>query len=149
MRLHALALLGLWLAGLAVCGVWLFVGQQTSVMEAGAWVVIALAASGFAAVRDWTTSLSGTLLWNGKSWAWARAGQTGVNGDVAVCMDLQRMMLLKFTGESGRVIWLWVRPAVQGAQWLALRRALFSRRGGAGFDGSGRAGPRELDPSIR
>ena len=110
---------------------------------------IALAASGFAALRDWTTALPGALLWNGKSWAWVASGQVGVVGDVAVCMDLQRMMLLRFTGVSGGVHWFWVAPAGYGAQWRALRRALFNRQATAAPVDPGRAGSPESGSAAR
>jgi hypothetical protein len=124
LRVHAVVLVGLWLAGVMVCAAWWFTGGVGGQLLACAWVVVL--ASGVVSARSWSRAVPGSLVWDGKTWAWLAQGQSAVHGDVAVCVDFQRVMLLRFAGASGGVWWLWVAPGEHAVQWRALRRALFA-----------------------
>ena len=69
---------------------------------------------------------SGTLTWNGNTWTWSTDGQAPCTGDLAIALDVQRLMVLRFDGAAQGVRWLWVGHAGSDAPWRAFRRALVS-----------------------
>jgi hypothetical protein len=80
----------------------------------------ALGAALAAGIVAWHRHAGGELVWDGAHWSWqGRAGQ------VAVALDLDTWMLLRFDGEGVR---RWValeRRRVTGP-WAALRAALYA-----------------------
>ncbi len=147
LRVHACVLSMLWLAGLIACGAWWLTGGQNVTQHVWVWVVVLACA--VVATRDWRATVPGTLVWDGKGWAWLPEGQGAIDGTVAVSIDFQRLMLVRFAGASGGVRWLWVEPGVDMVQWRALRRALFCGQASAALQAPAPGGAQLADPASR
>lgn len=73
----------------------------------------------------------GLLHWDGASW-WFAGGGNSQEVAPAVVLDLQRVLLLRIDAAAPapadpRVRWCWMEAGPDRPQWLALRRALYSR----------------------
>ena len=112
-------LLGAWLAGAAAMGMWTAESAGPDWRHAAGWAMLAVV--GFSALQQWRSSISGDLTWDGSAWRWQQQA-----GTVAVHLDLQRVLLLRWQGESGGC-WLCLERNTAPAQWNALRRAVYSR----------------------
>lgn len=76
---------------------------------------------------SWLRSPGGDLCWDGSDWRWLSAGRS-TPGLVVAHLDFQLFLLLSLQPERGARIWLWLEPGSDAPAWLALRRAVFSRR---------------------
>jgi hypothetical protein len=83
-------------------------------------------AAGAGATLAWLRSPAGVLRWDGAAWQWQQGQGTSV-GVVSVALDLQSRMLLRWSGDDGRALWLWVERTSDVSHWDALRRAVYSR----------------------
>ncbi|MCG2595246.1 hypothetical protein LZ009_20910 [Ramlibacter sp. XY19] len=119
------ALLGtVWLLGAAALLAWTLttpIPGWRHLLAAGV-----LAAAGFAALAGWLRSPAGNLAWDGGAWRWQQ-GDDSVAGQPHLALDLQARMLLRWTPEQGRPLWLWAERDAAVSHWDALRRALYSR----------------------
>jgi len=60
---------------------------------------------------------------------WSEISVTGVTratGPTRVCLDMQRLMLIRLDANHGDVRWYWVDRNADPANWLDLRRTLFA-----------------------
>jgi hypothetical protein len=49
-----------------------------------------------------------------------------LQGTLSVVLDLQQVLLVQWSSEGERR-WFWLQPSPPGEQWVALRRAVYSR----------------------
>ncbi len=72
---------------------------------------------------------AGHIAWDTHAWSINNASLANVslNGVPQVCADGQRWLLLRVTPLGLPARWLWVERNASPAQWMALRRALYSR----------------------
>jgi hypothetical protein len=94
------------------------------------WVVVPAALAG-ALLALWLVRArraTGALDWDGQVWFWEPAGAEALPGAVAVAIDLDRWMLLRFTPEQGTRRWLPLARAAHASAWSSLRAALFGAR---------------------
>ena len=127
---------GLGLVFLALCaaslgGILLWCYQSDSVDARQGFGLLAWGASCALAWRSWRQFASGRIHWNGESWTWELPA-SDVAGRVSVSLDLQSVMLLRWQAlEESAVaavpVWLWVASAASTPDWLAMRRAVYSR----------------------
>ncbi|QIL44545.1 hypothetical protein G7045_09875 [Acidovorax sp. HDW3] len=90
-------------------------------------------------LRQLDAQAGGLLRWDGAQWMWAPAGGAPEQTvQLHLCRDLQWGLLLQLQQGEG-VRWLWLERAMQPADWLALRRAVYSRPRLGG--GAGRSAP--------
>jgi toxin CptA len=89
-------------------------------------VGLALVLSAVLAYQEWQRTPQGTLDWNGDIWHFS-VGQHTVAGRVAVHLDFQFVVLLSLEPTKGPRLWLWAERSRETFQWVALRRAVFSR----------------------
>ena len=103
-----------------------------SAVALGAWLV-SLGATGWAARHD----QAGLLKYVAGEWTWYSRG-LAIRGSVTVMVDLQRMLVVIFTGQDDQRLWLSLHRRSEPAAWAALRRATAStavhNTGGAGHD---------------
>lgn len=120
--LHKLLLL-CWGLAVVVDGYWL------AVAPAGDWRpwlgLLATAVAGALAWRAGPMVQAGVLVWDGAFWWWERA-QEAVAGRVAVRLDVQSGLLLRFVADSGAPCWFWLGRHGNPAHWMALRRAVYA-----------------------
>jgi toxin CptA len=116
-------LLAAWLLGLVACTVWAWQGASASRLAVAAAACLAAGAwTGW----WWHRQPSGLLAWDAGAWSWSAGGPEVESGSVKVQLDLQSLLLLRFTAQGdGR--WLWVERARLPGRWDALRRAVYSR----------------------
>ncbi|HSH91764.1 MAG TPA: hypothetical protein VK996_17400 [Ramlibacter sp.] len=122
-RFAGLLLLVAWLLGAATAlASWL---QGQPFVWRIALVASLLAAAGAFAAAGWWRSSRGTLAWDGDTWNWSGLpGSPG--GEIDVALDLQRWLLLRFSG-TGAKHWFWLERARDEQRWDDLRRAVYSR----------------------
>jgi toxin CptA len=113
-----------WAAGAAACGAWLWLVEAAVWQRALAIGLPALAA--VLALRAMREPPQGALSWTGDGWRWMPEGQEARSGRVALALDLQRWLLVHWTG-SGGAAWLWMERRQGPRDWDALRRAVYSR----------------------
>jgi hypothetical protein len=118
-RLAGWLCLAAWLLGASVVALWAWQAGEPGWRQALA--LAALAAAGLWSLRRWVQSPAGELAWDGRAWNWAGGGT------VAVCLDLQSLVLLRWQGEAGSAQWLWLERSLSPGRWDALRRAVYSR----------------------
>ena len=119
-RFAAALLAAVWLAGCAAAALWL---RQAPFAWRPLAMCAALCAAGGFAAWQWWRSPAGVLAWDGQAWRWsAHPGE----GSVTVALDLQRMMLLRWSA-PGAARWLWLSRARGAQRWDDLRRAVYSR----------------------
>lgn len=84
------------------------------------------------AVRGWQRSPSGQLHWDGQQWHWSGFSTTQACR-LSLLVDLQRVVLVRLSGEDHPSVWLWLEAAPGNIHWISLRRAIVSSlRDGAG-----------------
>lgn len=115
------------LAGLAAWGGWAATGSGPSTRSAACggllWAVCTAVA--WRALARWP---SGLLAWDGLEWCLDRArALPDIRGRLDVALDLQRFLLVRLVDAQGRAWWLALEPGRSTAEWLALRRAVYSR----------------------
>lgn len=117
------------LAGLvAWCG-WLATGSGTSARSAacGALLWAVCCAAAWRALARWP---SGLLGWDGLEWSLERGKSSAdLRGRLEVALDLQRFLLVRLVDATGRAWWLALEPGQSTDEWMALRRAVYSRPG--------------------
>ncbi len=117
------------LAGLAAWAGWAATGSGLSTRNAacgGLLWAVCMAVAWRALVR-WP---SGLLDWNGLEWCLDRGRSLpGLRGRLEVALDLQRFLLVRLVDAQGRAWWLALEPGRSAADWMALRRAVYSRPG--------------------
>lgn len=70
----------------------------------------------------------GMLRWDGQAWSWQVHGALALSLPAPqVVLDLQGLMLIRWSGQSDLPSFLWVDAASDTAHWLDLRRALHAR----------------------
>ena len=75
----------------------------------------------------WLRSPAGRLRWDGQSWCWSETPSgSDKMGLLAVQLDLQGLLLVRFQPEIGSPFWLWLERRTQPARWQDLRRAAFA-----------------------
>lgn len=124
---QGLALLGLWLAGVGVLALW---WRAAPAADWRLWTVLAFVlVAGLAAGLAWARSPVGQLCWDGQDWRWESQGyQSGTPvRDLAVVLDLQRILLLRLENQDHATLWLWAGRSNQPERWLDLRRAVYAR----------------------
>jgi toxin CptA len=114
----------LWTAGVAACVAWGVAGASGArILPA---ISLAIVLGGIAA-RVWWREPRGTLAWDGARWTWATASSpVGEEGHVSVVLDLQHSMLVHWSS-AGQPRWFWLERSAARDQWVALRRAVYSR----------------------
>ena len=115
---------GAWLAAACGLGVWASQVHASQARIAGA--ACALVAAGGIAWRGWLHSPRGVLAWDGESWSWQAARRTE-DGTPGAVLDLQHLLLLRWTTSGGAGRWLWAEKTMQPSTWDDLRRAVYSR----------------------
>ena len=119
-------LLCLWLAGLLLVLLWIYVTRQLD------WrTILALAAvlaAGVAAHFGSKKTPVGQLAWDGQVWRWESASyQTGIaEYELSVVADFQHRLLLRLENQALASLWLWVERRAAPERWLDLRRAVYS-----------------------
>ena len=121
-RFAGVALLMAWTAGAAGLLAW------RVQVDARAFTVFVASAAvllpGVAALWGWLRSPTGTLAWDGTGWTWTAGPATSEAGVPEVVLDFQRWILVRWSGEGSR--WLWLERTDR-APWASLRRAVYSR----------------------
>ncbi len=128
-RFGACLALGLWGLGVADLLYWTLADSHPGLPQAVA--ALLLAAAGVLAWLGVRRQPEGELAWDGSAWSWRpQAAGPGRRVEVLVACDLQRWMLLQLTDQcrTGRgALWLWLEVGAARTDWLALRRAVYSR----------------------
>ena len=134
-----LPLLGLWLAGATSMVVWCASVDALSWrlgLDLLLWLVF-----GVWSLRAWRGQVQGELSWTGMHWLLLRDPSAPCEGMVSVQLDLQHLLLLRFTPVTGPACWLMLRCATQPRRWQDLRRAVYSRARTSGAQASAGALP--------
>lgn len=119
------------LALLMVCGglvVTLFLFVQPWGIRAAALLLVFLGSALCAAMAQ-RKAHAGVLRWDGEHWYWTGFEDQLVSHATCV-LDLQRLVLLRIQGSTGKVHWLWLQSLAMDSRWLALRRAVVSDQAG-------------------
>jgi hypothetical protein len=87
--------------------------------------LLLLLATGAGAAVGWQRSPAGALEWDGEGWRWP-AGCGATAAPLAVGLDLQRWMLVRWSGGGG-ARWLWLERSRCVQRWDDVRRAVYSR----------------------
>ncbi len=111
-------LLAAWAAGASTWGLWL---AQAGWGWRPAVGLLALAGAAAAAWAWWRGQPADELAWDGQRWLLGG----GEQGRLAVALDLQVLLLVRWDGEAGRR-WLWLERGGQPHRWAAVRRAVYS-----------------------
>ena len=120
-RFYRLVLL---VAAMAVIGVDMLWLAQAQVMVLHWWLGLGGSTIFCAlALRAAGASPDGVLRWAGRSW-WRESNGVQCSGTVDVCLDLQNVLLLRFSSGSGPQQWLWLEQTAAKDRWSALRRAV-------------------------
>ncbi|QXL84534.1 hypothetical protein [Comamonas sp. NLF-1-9] len=123
-----MAALTLSTGGLALLLAWRL-SQAPSAAAALAGALVWLA-SALLAWRWWRAGASGVLQWDTQQWLLCGEGGDAVPcGAPEVCLDLQRLMLVRVRPQGRAAQWLWLQHRGPAQGWSALRRAVFA--GGA------------------
>ena len=147
MQVQALVLLAAALAGAGVHVLWWLQSGQTDARP-HVWGFAVLLGSAAASLAGWAFTAPGRLDWNGNTWTWSTDGQAPCTGDLAIALDVQRLMVLRFDGAAQGVRWLWVGHAGSDAPWRAFRRAVVSsqQQGVGHHDASAGRQPMDAPP---
>lgn len=120
-----------WTAGAGALGYWAYSAllNEWRLVLAGA----ALAAAGAVSLWGWRASPAGHLAWDGLSWRWQSAAySTGESVlQLAVALDLQRVLWLRLDNSDGASLWLLAEKSALPHRWMDLRRAVVSSSGRA------------------
>ena len=80
--------------------------------------------------RFWTSGVRSVLAWNGQEWTLeAMPHASAVAGTLAVHLDLQAHLWLRWQSGAGDVHWLWLEQRSAPERWGDMRRAVYSRAG--------------------
>ena len=120
-RLEGLLILAA--CGLAVAGLvgwaWQAAPHPVALALAAALVLAAAALAGL----GWWRTAGRRLQWDGQGWL--LDGQALAAVDAVA--DLQRLLVLRCRRAGGGTAWLWPERGSDPAQWVGLRRAVYSR----------------------
>jgi toxin CptA len=117
-------LAAVWLAAAAAALAWSSSGASAWKLLLAGGLTLVL---GTLAARSWWRGQEGTLAWDGAGWTWATAASPlGKEGSLSVALDLQRLLLVRWVSPHGRR-WFWLQRQASRDQWVALRRAVYSR----------------------
>ena len=121
-------MLGLWLAGLLLVPLWVYVTRQVDWRTVIALVAVLL--TGVAAVTGTKNAPAGQLAWDGDVWRWERLSyQAGITKyELSVAVDFQHRLLLRLQNPAQAKLWIWVDRQAAPERWLDLRRAVYSPR---------------------
>lgn len=130
----------LWLArALLVCALlggltllaWGFQGPGTR--QHGLQLAVAIVLWGAGSVvawHFWAQGVCGVLVWNGQEWTLEMPpNASAVTGTLAVHLDLQAHLWLRWKTSVGGVHWLWLEQQSARERWGDVRRAVYSRAG--------------------
>jgi toxin CptA len=125
-RFQGQLLFGLWLAGLFVVSLWIYVAQQMdwrTVLSSGAVLV-----TGAAAYIGTQHVQVGQLAWDGEVWRWETQNYHGgsTEYELSVVADFQHRLLLRLQNQARYKVWLWLECQAAPERWLDLRRAVYS-----------------------
>jgi toxin CptA len=125
-RFQGWLLLGLWLAGLLLVSLWIYVTRQVNWRTI--FGLIAVLAAGIAAYIRTKSAPAGQLAWDGEVWRWESVSyQTGIaEYELSVVADFQHRLLLRLQNQAHARLWLWVERQAAPERWLDLRRAVYS-----------------------
>lgn len=117
-----------WLLGCLATVAWLVAVPRIAVVPHGLmalWVFI----SGAVLWCRWMEQPSGSLGWDGQHWRWHGRDCSAElpEGALAISLDLQQMVLVRFVPAAGKNLWLWLDATLEPAFWHSLRCALKSR----------------------
>ena len=85
--------------------------------------------------RFWANGVCGVLAWNGQEWILEALPHTSaVAGTLAVHLDLQAHLWLRWQSSAGGAHWLWLEQRSARGRWSDLRRAVYSRAGRTATD---------------
>ena len=131
----------LWLAGVAALAIWCASVDALSWRQ-GLDLALWLLFGGWS-WRAWRGQVLGELSWTGTHWLLVRAAAAPASceGLVSVQLDLQHLLLLRFTPVTGPACWLLLQRATQPERWQDLRRAVYSRARTSGAQASAGALP--------
>lgn len=85
----------------------------------------ALVLTGAAALRTWWRMPAGELRWDLSNWIWVDANSV-ISGTLAVHLDFQKFLLLKYSGAGVGPRWLLLERRTSPVQWIPLRRAVYA-----------------------
>lgn len=121
-------LLSLWLAGLLLVLLWIYVTRQVNWRTVFALLAVLLA--GAAAYTGAKGVPAGQLAWTGEVWRWESVSyQTGTaEYELTVVADFQHRLLLRLQNQAHAGLWLLVERQAAPERWLDLRRAVYSPR---------------------
>ena len=127
-RFQGWLLLGLWLAGLLLVSLWVYVTRQVDWRTVIALIAVLLA--GVAAFIGTKNAPAGQLEWDGEVWRWERLSyQAGITEyELSVGADFQHRLLLRLQNQAQAKLWIWVDRQAAPERWLDLRRAVYSPR---------------------
>ncbi len=128
-RLQACSLCSIWACGTLVGLFWGFTAPISSWRLCA--VVVAVVVSAGAAIWGMKQTSQGSLRWDRLVWTFLKAKPHGENhqplaGTLAVYLDLQSFLLVRFHSDAGHKQWLWLDRGAEPRAWLALRRAVYS-----------------------
>ena len=76
----------------------------------------------------WANGVRGALAWNGQEWTLEELPHdSAVAGTLAVHLDLQAHLWLRWQSSAGDAHWLWLEQTCARGRWGDLRRAVYSR----------------------
>ena len=135
---RGLAIIFLTLCAVSQGAVMLWCYQSHSVGWRQALGQVAWLAATWLGWRSWQRLPRGRIHWSGQSWSW-EIPASDVAGRVLVAVDAQSALLLRWqspdgtdaqeatdAGSTGGDLWLWLARSSSPADWLALRRAVYS-----------------------
>ena len=85
--------------------------------------------------RFWANGVRGVLAWNGQEWTLeVLPHASAVAGTLAVHLDLQSHLWLRWQSNAGDAHWLWLEQRSARGRWSDVRRAVYSRAGTTATD---------------
>ena len=100
-----------------------------------AFAVVLWLAGCMIAWRFWASGVRGVLAWSGQEWNLeALPNASAMAGTLAVHLDLQAHMWLRWQSHAGDTHWLWLEQRSASGCWGDLRRAVYSRAGNTAAD---------------
>jgi hypothetical protein len=138
----------LWAIGAVAAGFVASLQSQAPWVAHGVFVLCVACAA--AAFIQWRKSPNGTLAWDRDHWSFVSVLSTSKIplplDDATVHLDFQLVMLVSFSSQTGRRLWIWLERANDQGRWRILRRAIFARPGDKVADQLGeRSGRKALD----
>ena len=131
-RWLAVWMLVCWSVGIFLSALWWW----TDGGEATGWRVVlpglSLLAAGGLLIWQWRHVRPGRLQWDGHEWIWRPTpgnGSGASRGVATAYLELQKIMLLRFTPVQGQAEWLWLESSICAQHWAAIRRAVLGNGG--------------------